>query len=86
MRCELCGRETTCVRHHVFFGTANRKLSEKYGMVAMLCPDCHTNSGRAVHRNRLYDLKLKQSYQVEFEKRYPDEDFIKVFGRNYRGD
>ena len=81
--CELCGRETTCARHHVYFGNANRKLSEKWGMVAWLCPECHQHGANAVHRNRFSDLKLKRKYQRIFEERYPNESFIKIFGRNY---
>lgn len=79
--CELCGKPADH-RHHVF-GGCNRKLSEKYGLVADLCHLCHINSNYAVHRNRFSDLKLKRKYQRMFEERYPEESFIKIFGRNY---
>lgn len=52
-------------------------------MVAWLCPECHQYGANAVHRNRFSDLKLKRKYQRIFEERYPDESFIKIFGRNY---
>ena len=57
--CYLCmllhddhGRKQT-QEHHVFYGTANRKISEKYGLKAYLCLEHHTYDGgsEAVHRN-----------------------------------
>ena len=30
--CFVCGTNLNLHSHHIFFGTANRKLSEKYGM------------------------------------------------------
>jgi len=83
MTCEICGRDVECARHHVFFGSANRKLSERWGMVARLCPFCHQYGPRAVHRCRETDLMLKREYQRIFEANYPDESFIAIFGRNY---
>ena len=86
--CEICGNECfVYMRHHVFFGTANRKLSEKWGMVAILCPDCHQNGPRAVHKCREEDLKLKRKYQAVFEEKHGTrEEFMKIFGKNYRED
>lgn len=81
--CELCGREGQTNAHHVFFGTANRKLSDKWGMVAMLCPDCHQNGPRAVHRCRETDLVFKRRYQEIFEKEHSREEFRRIFGRSY---
>lgn len=83
MICELCGREGKTERHHVFFGRANRKLSEKYNMVACLCPDCHQYGAQAVHRCRSTDLLLKIEYQRRFEEEHTREEFVRVFGRNY---
>lgn len=79
--CELCGRPAT-QRHHVFFGTANRKKSEEWGMVARLCLDCHTGQG-GVHLNRQKDLALKRKYQTLFEMKHSKKEFMEVFGRNY---
>lgn len=45
-RCFLCGATggaDPLDRHHIFPGTANRKKSEKYGLVVYLCHNrCHT--------------------------------------------
>jgi len=81
--CELCGREGQTNIHHVYFGTANRKLSDKWGMVAMLCPDCHQNGPRAVHHCRETDLILKRRYQAKFEEEHTREEFRKIFGKSW---
>ena len=69
--------------HHVMFGTADRKLSEHYGLKVYLCLGHHRNSSEAVHRNKRNDLILKRDAQEAFMKKYPDKDWMEVFGRNY---
>lgn len=69
--------------HHVFFGTANRRLSEKYGLKVYLCLEHHETGRDAVHRNAETALLVKQKGQRAFEKRWPDLDFIKIFGKNF---
>ena len=79
--CFVCGRYGTEI-HHILFGTANRKLSDKYGLVIGLC--CEHHRGRTgVHQNRELDLTMKRVAQREFIKTYQNEDFLAVFGRNY---
>ena len=79
--CYVCGRYGTEI-HHVFFGTANRQLSERYGLTVGLCYNHHRGTA-GVHQNRDLDLKLKKQAQEHFMKVYPWHDFIKIFGRNY---
>lgn len=81
--CFICGASGYLEEHHVFFGTGNRKLSEKYGMKVPLCPYCHRGT-KGVHHNRKLDIYIKQLAQIEFEKNYSFEKFMKVFGKNYR--
>ncbi|WP_199884599.1 MULTISPECIES: hypothetical protein [unclassified Lactonifactor] len=69
--------------HHVFGGTANRPLSEKYGLKVYLCPDHHQFSAEAVHVNAENSLVLKQAAQEAFEQEYTREEFVQIFGRNY---
>lgn len=69
--------------HHVFFGTANRRLSEKYGLKVYLCLEHHETGRDAVHRNAETALLVKQAGQRAFEKRWPDLDFRKIFGKNF---
>ncbi len=52
--CWLCGRNgcgDPLDAHHIF-GGANRKLSDRYGLVVPLCHKrCHESGPDAVHRN-----------------------------------
>lgn len=79
--CFVCGRYGTEM-HHIMFGTANRKLSDKYGLVIGLCYE-HHRGRTGVHQNRELDLTMKRVAQREFNKTYQNEDFLAVFGRNY---
>ena len=77
------GSNIDLVRHEVFYGNANRKLSKEYGLWVWLTPYYHNMSNEGVHFNKDLDLKLKRYAQAEFEVNYPDLDFIKIFGKNY---
>ena len=80
--CLICGSEVV-EEHHVFFGTANRRQSEKYGLKVYLCPEHHRGS-QGVHNNRHFDLMLKREAQLVFEEDIGNRtQFVKVFGRNY---
>ena len=79
--CYVCGRYGTEI-HHIFFGTSNRKMSDRYKCVVGLCYEHHRgNSG--VHHNRELDLELKRMAQKRFQGIYPEYDFLAIFGKNY---
>ena len=83
-KCYVCGTTYNLHRHHVFYGTSNRKNSEKYNMVVCLCAAHHNMSNEGVHRNRQLDLRLKKQFQSKFENEIGlREDFMKIFGKNY---
>lgn len=70
--------------HHIFFGNANRKLSDKWGCVIYLPPEMHNLSGKGVHFNREFDLMLKRECQQRLEAAgWTREEFVETFGRNY---
>lgn len=52
--CFVCRTNINLQDHHIFFGTSNRKQSEKYGMKVWLCQQHHTGT-RGVHFNRGFD-------------------------------
>jgi len=61
-------------------GTANRKLSEKYGLKVWLRHDIHAD----LHdRNKELEIKLKQDAQRAFEKKYSHEAWMEIFKKNY---
>ena len=78
--CIVCGRPAE--QHHIIHGTANRRLSEKYGLVVGLCPD-HHRGPTGPHLCRETDLILKRQAQTDFEQTHTREEFIKIFGRSY---
>lgn len=67
-------------------GTANRKLSEKYGLKVYLCPGHHLYGPEAVHSNAAVAELLHKEAQKSFIRAYPDLDFRAIFGRNYLSD
>lgn len=82
--CLVCGTTFDLHKHHIFYGTANRKLSEKYGCWCYLCAKHHNLSTNGVHFNKHLDLAIKEQCQKAWEFKYGSrEDFIKTFGRSY---
>lgn len=82
--CYVCGQRGGLHKHHIFYGTGNRKLSEKYGCWCYLCYSHHNIGDQAVHFNKELDLKLKKQCQIRWEmKNGTREEFIRTFGRNY---
>ena len=69
--------------HHVFFGWANRRLSEKHGLKVYLCLNHHEIGKEAVHVNAKINKMLQAYAQRQFEKKWPEKDFKSIFGRNY---
>ena len=70
-------------RHHIFYGTANHKLSEKWGCWVYLRHDLHNEPPDGVHFNKKNDLELKRDCQKAFEEKYGHKKFMEIFGRNY---
>ena len=69
--------------HHVMSGTANRKLSERYGLKVYLCLEHHTAGPEAVHNNAGLQRMLQENAQRIFEKKYSHGKWMEVFGRNF---
>jgi len=66
--------------HHIF-GAANRGLSEQLGLKVWLCPTCH----RRVHEGRGEMDYLHKIGEKAFIAKYgyTEDDFRRIFGRNY---
>ena len=69
--------------HHIFHGTANRKLADEYGCYCYLCPEHHLYGEDAVHRDHDIDIGLKKIAQLRFEQIHGHKKFMEVFGKNY---
>ena len=70
--------------HHVIYGTAQRALSEKWGLKVYLCAHHHRNGQDAAHNNPQISKMLKDKAQRAFEREWPDLDFRSIFGKNYK--
>lgn len=75
--------KTVRQEHHVMGGTANRRLSEKYGLKVYLCPGHHLYGSEAVHKNAEVAEMLHKGAQKAFMRSYPELDFRATFGKNY---
>lgn len=82
-RCFLCDSRQWIEIHHVF-GGANRKNSDKYGLVVPLCHYCHNEPPHGVHFDERRRLGLQARAQRVFESIEDHDKFIKIFGpRDY---
>lgn len=97
--CYICGcflSSWNREEHHIFFGSANRRISEQEGMKVFLCKECHRTSRGSVHKCRAADLDLKKEAQTVWEEKYIEkypyenhaqeaarEAFRALFGRSY---
>ena len=74
-------------RHEIFFGTANRKKSIKYGLVVFIRPEDHNMSEYGVHNRKghEFDMHLKKLGQKRAMDEYAwtTREFIDIFGKNY---
>ena len=80
--CFVCGSSYVEV-HHIIYGSANRKLSDRYKLVVPLCHEHHRGS-TGVHFKKDFDTYLKRLAQEKFEAVYgANTSFQEVFGKNY---
>ena len=80
--CWFCGAQVNLERHHIFAGTANRPISEKYGLWVYLCHEHHTGKNGAQ-----YDKKkrtaLQQMAEKAFEEKYGRELWMEIIRKRY---
>lgn len=85
--CYITHNTTHLQEHHIFYGTANRKLSEKYGLKVYLIDELHNMSDFGVHGKygKALDTELKQMAQRKAMEYYnwSIADFVRIFGKNY---
>ena len=84
--CFRCHNNENLELHHIFFGNANRKLSERDGLKVYLCTK-HHRGDYGIHGKYGKDLNLylKQIAQRRWQEYYnkTTEDFIKRYGKSY---
>ena len=86
--CYLCGMNSNLEPldlHHVF-NKADKKKSEKYGLMVYLHHSkCHIFGKNSVHQNANVNRALKAKAQEKAMEYYgwSADDFRNIFGRNY---
>lgn len=82
-RCYISGRTDALEWHHVY-GSANKKHSEKYGLMVRLNHQYHNEPPMGVHHNKQMREHLCREGQKLFEEIHGSRnDFICIFGRSY---
>lgn len=83
-KCFFCSRTENLQEHHCCGGSANRKISDKYGLTVWLCVHHHTGAKKSVHQDYSMNLQVKQYAQRYFLENIGDMDlWMKEFGKNY---
>lgn len=83
-RCYITGRTDGLHKHHVFYGTSNRAVSDKYGFWVWLIPELHNMSSEGIHNGNIeLDLELKRDCQRAFEEDHTRSEFIRLIGKSY---
>ena len=83
--CYVC-KTKLVEEHHIFFGNANRRLSEKDGLKVWLCYEHHRGTYGVHGKNGSeLNIKLKQIAEKKWIDTYNKSinEFIKIYGRNY---
>ena len=80
--CYICGAVTGLECHHILAGTANRRISEKYGLKVWLCHKHHTGAEGAQY-DRALNYQMKMDAQKKFEEIYSHELWMKEIRKNY---
>lgn len=78
-KCVLCGKKRDNL-HEIYYGTGKRQLSIQYGCVIPLCYTCHVK----IHNDSVLSILWKVKCQNTFEQKYPDLDFLEIFGKSYK--
>lgn len=81
--CYICKTTKGLHKHHIYYGSANRKKSQKWGCFVTLCEAHHNLANEGVHFNPLLDARLKKECQVKFEEKYGHQKFMETFHKNY---
>jgi len=82
--CYVCKTIYNLHLHHIWYGTANRKVSDKNGFTVYLCQYHHegTYGVHGKHGDKL-NRELKELCQKKFEENHTREEFRKLVGKSY---
>lgn len=71
-------------RHHIVFGTADRNISEQYGVWCWVCADKHHEHGpESPHQNREVAELLIKDAQEKFERIHGHDKWMNLYKRSW---
>lgn len=84
-KCYLTGREYGLQKHHIYFGTGKREISDENGFWVWLIPELHVTTDEGVNNgNYELDRMLKEECQRAFEADgHTREEFRRLIGKSY---
>lgn len=81
--CMVCRTTHNLHRHHIFEGTANRRISDANGFTVYLCGYHHNLSSAGIHFDKTLDIAVKRYAQQIYEQTHSRNEFIELIGRSY---
>ena len=82
--CYVCKTTYNLHLHHIYYGSANRKISDKNGFVVYLCQYHHEGTYGVHGKNgKELNMKLKQECEKKYEENHTKEEFISLIGRSF---
>lgn len=82
--CYACGSPLNLHKHHMIYGTANRKKAEADGLWCYLCYTHHTANKTGVHGgNKALDTALHKTAQRAYEAKYGHEEYMRRYHLNW---
>lgn len=83
--CFVTGNTEGLHKHHIFFGTANREISDQHGLWVWLSWYLHVADSpyKTPHNDNQTDRALRKICQAEYEKTHTRDEFMDLIGRNY---
>ena len=80
--CYLCQQTGQTVRHEIYMGTGERRLSKKYGLWINLCPACHMEVHAEPQGEKAVKLD-KDGHAAFLAQGHSEEEFIRIFRKGY---
>ena len=82
--CYFTSRTDNLHKHHIFFGTGNRKVSEDNGFWIWITGEWHNQDSRKdIHSNMQLDLRVRMQCQRKYEETHSRQEFRKLIGESY---
>lgn len=78
--CYLCQQTGQTVRHEIYMGTGERRLSKKYGLWINLCPACHREVHAEPQGRKAVQLD-KDAEAAFLAQGHSEDEFVRIFRR-----